>query len=89
MPFALLEAMACGMIVVSTATCEIPYYIKNGHNGVLHNHYEFFNKILENILRNKNKHIHLGKKARNDIKRTASIDLFVNKWNLLFKKVIS
>jgi len=87
-PFALLEAMASGMIIVSTSTCEIPYYIKNGHNGILHNHYEFFNKILDNILKNKNKHIHLGKKARSDIKRTASSDVFLSKWDMLFKKTI-
>jgi len=37
MPTAILEAMACGKPVVSTATCSIPSFIKHGENGFLTN----------------------------------------------------
>jgi hypothetical protein len=36
-PTSLLEAMACGCAVVSTATCMIPEIIKNGENGFISN----------------------------------------------------
>lgn len=88
-PFSLLEAMASGMIVVSTPTCEIPRYIRNGHNGILCKDSKSFNVILNDILKNKNKYIKLGKQARFDIKNLASINLFINKWNFIFKKVLS
>ena len=87
-PFSVLEAMACGMIVVSTPTCEIPRYIKNGQNGILCKDSRSFNIILNDILKNKSKYIKLGKKARIDVKNLASIDLFINKWNFIFKKVL-
>lgn len=74
-PFALLEAMAAGMIVVSTQTCEIPFYIKNGSNGFLCSDAQSFNLLLKEILNNKEKYIKLGIKAKNDIKNLASIDL--------------
>lgn len=87
-PFALLEAMAAGMIVVSTPTCEIPFYIKNNKNGILCNDSKSFNIILKDILNKKEKYINLGKEARISIQKNASIDLFLNKWNFLFKKVL-
>jgi hypothetical protein len=87
-PFALLEAMAAGMIVVSTPTCEIPFYIKNGINGFLCRDSKSFNLLLKDILNNKEKYIRVGNKAKNDIKNLASIELFVNQWNFIFKKVL-
>lgn len=88
-PFSLLEAMACGMIIVSTQTCEIPRYLKHNKNGILCKDSKSFNIILNDILKNKNKYIKLGRQARLDIKNIASIDLFTNKWNFIFKKVVS
>jgi hypothetical protein len=88
-PFSLLEAMACGMIVVSTPTCEIPRYINHNRNGIFCKDSKSFKIILNDILKNKNKYIKLGKQARLDIKNLASIDLFINKWNLIFKKLVS
>ena len=88
-PFALLEAMSAGMIVVSTPTCEIPFYIKNGSNGFLCRDAKSFNLLLKDILNNKKKYIKIGNKAKNDIKNLASIDLFINKWNFIFKKILS
>ena len=87
-PFALLEAMAAGMIVVSTPTCEIPFYIQNGRNGILCNDSKSFNIILKDILNKKNKYIKLGNEARFSVQKSASIDLFLNKWNFIFKKVL-
>lgn len=87
-PFSLLEAMACGMIVVSTPTCEIPRYIKHNHNGILCKDKKSFNLILKDILKNKHKYISLGRQARIDIKKTAPIDLFVNNWNKTFKDIL-
>lgn len=87
-PFALLEAMAAGMIVVSTPTCEIPFYIKNGSNGFLCKDAKSFNLLLKDILKDKKKYIRLGKQAKSSIRNTASIDLFLNKWNKTFKDIL-
>jgi hypothetical protein len=87
-PFALLEAMAAGMIIVSTPTCEVPFYIKNENNGFLCRDAKSFNLLLKNILNNKEKYIKFGNKTRSDIKNLASIDLFLNKWNFIFKKIL-
>ena len=88
-PFALLEAMAAGMIVVSTSTCEIPFYIKNKSNGILCNDSKSFNIILKDLLNKKDKYIKLGNEARLSVQKSASIDLFLNKWNFIFKKVLA
>lgn len=87
-PFALLEAMAAGMIVVSTPTCEIPFYIQNKRNGILFNDSKSFNIILKDILNKKDKYIKLGNEARLSVQKSASIELFLNKWNFIFKKVL-
>lgn len=88
-PFAMLEAMAAGMIVVSTPTCEVPFYIQGGKNGILCNDIKSFNLILKDILGNKKKYMGLGNAARLSIKTSASIDLFLTKWNSVFKKVLA
>ncbi len=36
-PMSLLEAMACGMSVVTTSNCELPYYVQNKENGIISN----------------------------------------------------
>lgn len=88
-PFALLEAMAAGMVIVSTPTCEIPFYIKHGINGFLCRDAKSFNLLLKDILNKKEKYIKFGIQARNDIKNLASIDLFIDKWNFIFKKILN
>jgi hypothetical protein len=87
-PFAILEAMAAGMIVVSTATCEIPFYIKNNDNGFLCKDARYFNLLLKDMLNKKEKYIKFGIKARDDIKNLASIDLFLSKWNKTFMSIL-
>ena len=51
-PTSLLEAMACGCAVVSTATCMIPEIIKNGVNGFISNDEEELKEMLVELLNN-------------------------------------
>jgi glycosyltransferase involved in cell wall biosynthesis len=86
-PTTLLEAMACGCPVVSTATCMIPQIIKNGYNGFISNDEDELHKYLVNILNNKELANELGRNARKTIIEQFSEDRFIKDWNYLFQKV--
>lgn len=80
-PTALLEAMACGCAVVSTATCMIPEIITNGVNGFLSNHPEEIREHCTALLRNPRLAARLGAAARKTILSRFSMEKFVENWN--------
>jgi glycosyltransferase involved in cell wall biosynthesis len=86
-PTSLLEAMACGCAVVSTATCMIPEIIKNGENGYISNNEEELKRYLQEVINDEQVRNNLGKNARETIVEKFSEQSFVNKWNELFDKV--
>jgi glycosyltransferase involved in cell wall biosynthesis len=86
-PTSLLEAMACGCAVVSTATCMIPEIIKNGENGYISNNEEELKRYLQQVINDEQIRNDLGKNARETIVEKFSEQSFVNKWNELFDKV--
>lgn len=83
-PTALLEAMACGCAVVSTATCMIPEIIKNGHNGFISNDEAELRHHLENLLYNESLRKTIGENARKTILDKFSEAKFLDKWNQIF-----
>jgi glycosyltransferase involved in cell wall biosynthesis len=83
-PTALLEAMACGCAVVSTATCMIPEIIKNGFNGFISNEPEELTEYCLKILEDEDLGLHLGKMARETICSKFSLDKFITNWNTKF-----
>ena len=83
-PTSLLEAMACGCAVVSTATCMIPEVIQNGVNGIVSNdETELRNAVIE-LLNNPAKRQELGNNARQTILNRFSEKEFIDNWNQLF-----
>ena len=85
-PTSLLEAMACGCAVVTTATCMIPEIIENGVNGFMSNDEEELRGYVKKLLDDKELAINLGNQARETIKKNFSEEKFINNWNTIFDK---
>lgn len=83
-PTALLEAMACGCAVVSTATCMIPEIIENGVNGFTSNDEGELRGYLEKLLSNSDLRAELGHNAVKTIREKFSEERFVREWNQVF-----
>ncbi len=87
-PTVLLEAMACGCAVVSTATCMIPEIIQNGINGFISNDEKELRGYLELLLKDEELANKLGENARNTITEKFSSQVFVDNWNKVFYKCV-
>jgi len=87
MPTAIIEAMACGKPVVSTATCSIPSFIKHGENGFLTNDEEEFKGYIQQLLNDENLRKEIGNNARQTVLDIFSEDKYINSWNNIFRKV--
>jgi hypothetical protein len=85
-PMALLEAMACGLPVVSTNTCMIPEIISHGVNGYLCEKPEDVRYYTNMLLSSPELCESIGKAARQTIIEKFSIEQFVTKWNAIFRK---
>jgi len=83
-PTSLLEAMACGCAVVSTATCMIPEIIENGVNGFCSNDEEKLREYLELLLHDRGLAKLIGKNARKTMVEKFSEQTFINNWNHIF-----
>lgn len=86
-PTSLLEAMACGCAVVSTATCMIPEVIKNGENGFISNDESELRKYINDVLNDESLRKSLGANARQTIIDMFSEEGFINTWNNIFDKI--
>ena len=83
-PTALIEAMACGCAVVSTATCMIPEIINHGVNGFLGESEEELKEYLVELLNDEDMAIKMGQEARKTIESKLSEEQFINKWEHAF-----
>jgi hypothetical protein len=88
-PMALLEAMACGCAVVSTANCMIPEMIEHGVNGLISNDETELRDHLEKLLADEDLRIKLGKAARETILKDFSESKFIDNWNKIFDRAYS
>lgn len=88
-PTSLLEAMACGCAVVSTATCMIPEVIKQGENGFLTNDENQLRYYLEMLLKDEGLANRLGTAAAATIKDKFGVCKFTNAWNGVFDRAAS
>lgn len=85
-PTVLLEAMACGCAIVTTATCGIPEIIEHGKNGFISNDEKELRGYIDKLLENQELRDNIGKAARQTILKKFSMDVFTNNWNDLFKQ---
>ena len=86
-PTSLLEAMACGCAVVTTATCMIPEIIENGVNGFISNDEQELKEMLVQLLNDEDLAKKLGEAARKTIVEDFSEDRFIEQWDKLFRLV--
>ena len=86
-PMSLLEAMACGCPVVSTATCMIPEVIENGVNGFISNDEEELNKYVNTLLEDESLRKKMGENARKTIAESFSEENFIKNWNQTFSQI--
>ena len=84
-PTVLLEAMACGCAIVSTANCMIPDIIQNGVNGLISNNPQELRSYLEMLLNNDSVAAELGANARKTIEERYSLERFTQSWNKAFE----
>jgi len=87
-PSVLLEAMACGCAIVSTATCMIPEIIQNGVNGLISNDPKELKSYLNMLLQNEPIAQKLGQNARKTIETKFSLERFTAAWNNVFNKIL-
>lgn len=83
-PTVLIEAMACGKPVVSTATCSIPSFVTHGETGFLSNDEKELRGYLELLLNSADLRKEMGQKARESIMKRFSYDKFIQNWNHIF-----
>lgn len=83
-PTSMLEAMACGCAVVSTATCEIPNIIEDGVNGFITNNENELRGRVQKLLAEPELARKMGKAARQTILEKFSEERFINDWNTIF-----
>ena len=88
-PTVLLEAMACGCAIVSTANCMIPEIIENGKNGLISNDPQELRGFLQLLLKDQDLAQELGDNARKTIKERYSLERFVNSWNALLHSTVN
>ena len=88
-PSVLLEAMACGCAIVSTASCMIPEIIDHGKNGFISNDPAKLREFLHMLLNNDKIASKVGQEARQTIVRKYNLDTFVSNWNNLFNSIIN
>jgi hypothetical protein len=88
-PTVLLEAMACGCAIVSTANCMIPEIIENGKNGLISNDPQELRGFLELLIKDKDLAEELGNNARKTIVEKYSLERFTNNWNNLLYSTVN
>lgn len=87
-PMSLMEAMACGCIVVSTETCMIPEIIENSIDGITSNNPDEIRLHIEAILDDPEQYDYMAKNAMSEIETNYNLEKFVEKWNDAFYEVI-
>ena len=85
-PTSLLEAMACGCAVVTTATCMIPEVVKHGVNGMISNDESELRGYIEELLSNEELRKELGENARQTVVENFSEYTFLQSWERIFKE---
>lgn len=86
-PMSLLEAMAVGVPVVTTAAYEPGRVMKSGVHGIVSDDPVELREGLELMLKDRNKAIEMGQNARELVKEKFSLDSFVLNWQGVFNKV--
>jgi glycosyltransferase involved in cell wall biosynthesis len=85
-PTALLEAMASGCAVISTATCMIPEIITHDRDGLLATTPEELRRHCRALLTDPERARRLGEAARETIRERFGLARFVAEWDVLLRR---
>lgn len=88
-PTVVLEAMACGLPIVSTNNCMLPEVIEHGVNGFLSNDPKELTGYCHLLLKDEELSRRMGAAARKTILEKFSLDNFVRNWDKIFAEAIS
>lgn len=86
-PTVVLEAMACGLPVVSTDNCMLPEVIEHNKNGFLTNDPKEMVKYINLLLKDDEMRNSFGRAARETIIRKFSLDKHLQTLNNIFDEV--
>lgn len=89
LPCALMEAMACGKIVITTPAGDIPDIVKDGQTGFIINDSELLSMAerIKFILQNFDFYESISRNARNTIVNNVSYRSTTLRWNDLLSKI--
>ncbi len=89
-PLAVLEAMACGKIVIASRTLSIPDVIQHDENGFLVDVGDFkgFKETINHVIDNFRELQHIGENARNTIQAIFSSDIVTTKIMNVYRSII-
>lgn len=85
-PSVVLEAMSCGLPVVSTDTAMLPEVITDGVNGYLCKDAKEIRMRTEKLLADPEKCLEMGRQARATIVERFSATKFVENWDAILRK---
>jgi len=87
--YALLEAMACGLVPVVANVKDADKIVEHGVNGFLcEQKPEAFAQAIIKLLKNENLRVSMAKKAREKIEKEFNIETMINKLISLYKEKI-
>jgi N-acetyl-alpha-D-glucosaminyl L-malate synthase BshA len=91
MPLVLLEAMSCGLPVVTTPAGGIPELVRRGKDGALTKGFEQeeYAQVIIELLENDEKRKKLGKAGRKRVEESFSAEHIVKKYEKVFEDVVS
>jgi len=88
LPTSMLEAMSCGMPVVTASNPTIDGIIENGKNGFVTDDPEEMAKCIQEILSNINTRNKMGDEARKTVEDQYGVDKMCSEWNKVFKQAL-
>lgn len=87
-PISILEAMACGLPVVTNNVGAVNEEIKNSYNGfIVEDDESYKNKVLE-LINNFNLRLKIGNNARRSVEMTFDWNVVIGKYIELYKKLV-
>lgn len=87
LPTTIIEAMACGLPIVSTATCLIPEtLVEHGVNGYVSNNIFELRKYCHELINNPTLAAKMGNASREKALREFTVQRFADTWDQTFRR---
>lgn len=85
-PCVVLEAMSCGLPIVSTDNCMLPEVVDHGITGFLSNNIEELREYCKLLLKDKELAQKMGAAGREKIIKKFSMEKYIENWNKVFEE---